>query len=170
MDPARKQTSYSFDLSCLQMPSTLSMHSTCGKPLFGSTPSSITISHAVTGNSSSKFYPEWRGEHHHRLHGHLTTSWGAPLSAGEGLVAAESGRRKPTAIILEPSKDLAEQTHDFMVRFMHYLTQPQLRCELLIGGTNPKQASRALEEGVDIITGTPGNKSTCAHTCGTHMA
>ena len=44
-----------------------------------------------------------------------------------------------------------------MVRFKQYLTQPQLRCELLIGGTNPKQASRALEEGVDIITGTPGN-------------
>ncbi|KAL3160771.1 hypothetical protein ABBQ38_009184 [Trebouxia sp. C0009 RCD-2024] len=78
------------------------------------------------------------------------------VQSGEDVAAAGSGRRKPTAIILEPSKDLAEQTHDFMVRFKHYLTQPQLRCELLIGGTNPKQASRALEEGVDIITGTPG--------------
>lgn len=87
-----------------------------------------------------------------------------PLSAGEDVAAAGSGRRKPTAIILEPSKDLAEQTHDFMVRFKHYLTQPQLRCELLIGGTNPKQASRALEEGVDIITGTPGNTLTCTNT------
>lgn len=74
--------------------------------------------------------------------------------------AAESYYRKPTAIILEPSKDLAEQTHDFMNRFKQYLTQPQLRCELLIGGTNPKQASRALQEGegVDIITGTPGSR------------
>ena len=78
-------------------------------------------------------------------------------SVGEDFAAADSGHRKPTAIILEPSKDLAEQTHDFMVRFKQYLTQPQLRCELLIGGTNPKQGSRALEEGVDIITGTPGN-------------
>ena len=56
-------------------------------------------------------------------------------------------------------KDLAEQTHDFMNSFKQYLTQPQLRCELLIGGTNPKQASRALQEGVDIITGTPGGNS-----------
>ncbi len=69
---------------------------------------------------------------------------------------ADSDHRKPTAIILEPVKDLAEQTHDFMNSFKQYLTQPQLRCELLIGGTNPKQASRALQEGVDIITGTPG--------------
>lgn len=79
------------------------------------------------------------------------------LPVGEDFAAAGSAHRKPTAIILEPSKDLAEQTHDFMVRFKQYLTQPQLRCELLIGGTNPKQGSRALEEGVDIITGTPGN-------------
>ena len=79
------------------------------------------------------------------------------MYTGEDFAAADSDRRKPTAIILEPSKDLAEQTHDFMVSFKQYLTQPQLRCELLIGGTNPKQASRALEEGVDIITGTPGN-------------
>ena len=82
----------------------------------------------------------------------LQKSW----HVGEDFAAAESASRKPTAIILEPSKDLAEQTHDFMVRFKQYLTQPQLRCELLIGGTNPKQASRALEEAVDIITGTPG--------------
>lgn len=75
---------------------------------------------------------------------------------GEDFAAADSEQRKPTAIILEPSKDLAEQTHDFMVRFKQYLRSPQLQCELLIGGTNPKQASRALQEGVDIITGTPG--------------
>lgn len=50
-----------------------------------------------------------------------------------------------------------------MVRFKQFLTQPQLRCELLIGGTNPKQGSRALEEGVDIITGTPGNTHTYTH-------
>ena len=77
-------------------------------------------------------------------------------AAGEDFAAGDSDSRKPTAIILEPSKDLAEQTHDFMNRFKEYLTRPQLRCELLIGGTNPKQASRALQEGVDIITGTPG--------------
>lgn len=81
--------------------------------------------------------------------------------AGEDFASADSDHRKPTAIILEPSKDLAEQTHDFMNRFKQYLTQPQLRCELLIGGTNPKQASRALQEGVDIVTGTPGMSHCC---------
>ena len=80
----------------------------------------------------------------------------ASCYAGEDFASADSDHRKPTAIILEPVKDLAEQTHDFMNSFKQYLTQPQLRCELLIGGTNPKQASRALQEGVDIITGTPG--------------
>ncbi|KAL0042243.1 hypothetical protein WJX77_007018 [Trebouxia sp. C0004] len=78
------------------------------------------------------------------------------ISSGEDFASADSDHRHPTAIILEPVKDLAEQTHDFMNSFKQYLTQPQLRCELLIGGTNPKQASRALQEGVDIITGTPG--------------
>lgn len=90
------------------------------------------------------------------------------LPTGEDFAAASSAHRKPTAIILEPSKDLAEQTHDFMVRFKQFLTQPQLRCELLIGGTNPKQGSRALEEGVDIITGTPGNPHTYTHHPDTH--
>ena len=82
------------------------------------------------------------------------------LDAGEDFSTGDSDRRKPTAIILEPSKDLAEQTYDFMCHFKQYLRSPQLQCELLIGGTNPKQATRALQEGVDIVTGTPG---VCSH-------
>ena len=77
--------------------------------------------------------------------------------AGEDFSTGDlNGRHKPSAIVLEPAKDLAEQTHNAFVDFARFLRNPQLRCELLIGGTNPKDATRTLADGVDIITGTPG--------------
>ena len=53
-------------------------------------------------------------------------------------------------------RDLAEQTHNNFTAFRKYLVDPALRNELLVGGTNPQPALRALQEGVDIIVGTPG--------------
>ena len=50
---------------------------------------------------------------------------------------------------------MAEQTNDFVGAFAKFLTNPQLRNELFIGGP-PKPQERALAEGVDIVTGTPG--------------
>jgi len=74
---------------------------------------------------------------------------------GSTLAAAMKGRR-PLALILEPTRDLAEQTHNFMQQFKKHLPSPGLRAELVVGGVDPKPVIKALAEGVDIVTGTPG--------------
>jgi hypothetical protein len=64
--------------------------------------------------------------------------------------------RSVSAIILEPARDLAEQTHDCIESYARYLQDPHVKCALLIGGINTKEAEQALRNGdVDIVTGTP---------------
>ena len=64
--------------------------------------------------------------------------------------------RSVSAIILEPARDLAEQTHDCIESYARYLQDPHIKCALLIGGINTKEAEQALRSGdVDIVTGTP---------------
>jgi superfamily II DNA/RNA helicase len=53
-------------------------------------------------------------------------------------------------------RDLAEQTHHAITSFRKYLESPTIRNELLVGGVPANAQLRALKEGVDIITGTPG--------------
>ena len=74
--------------------------------------------------------------------------------------SGNQGQRKPTAIVLEPTKDLAEQTHTAFGSFSKHLVNPRLTTVLIMGGINPKEANRALMEGVDIVTGTPGGLNT----------
>lgn len=62
----------------------------------------------------------------------------------------------PSAIIMEPSRELAQQTHDQVSKFRKYLPSPQVKEVLLIGGENVKTQVQMLNEGVDIVTGTPG--------------
>ncbi len=81
-------------------------------------------------------------------------------AATEDQEDAASGVRTPSALILEPSRDLAQQTHDAFNSLKRHLTAPALQSVLLVGGTQPKEASRQLERGADIVTGTPG----AAHT------
>lgn len=79
---------------------------------------------------------------------------------GDTISAASSakskGGRKPTALILEPSKDLAEQTAKVIGELQGYLSNPSLRSTALLGGEPIVKQARQLAEGVDIITGTPG--------------
>ncbi|KAF5287984.1 hypothetical protein FQA39_LY15566 [Lamprigera yunnana] len=63
----------------------------------------------------------------------------------------------PQAIIIEPSRELAEQTCDQIKKFKKYLEAPKIRELLVIGGINIKDQIYALQnDGVDIIVGTPG--------------
>lgn len=62
----------------------------------------------------------------------------------------------PPARPAPPRRDLAEQTHNNMSLFRKHLRDPAVRNELLVGGTNPTAQLRALQEGVDIVVGTPG--------------
>lgn len=77
-------------------------------------------------------------------------------AAVEERANVSSGVGTPSALILEPSRDLAQQTHDAINSLKRHLTAPALQSVLLVGGTQPKEAARQLERGADIVTGTPG--------------
>ena len=62
----------------------------------------------------------------------------------------------PQAIIIEPSRELAEQTFQQLEKFKKYLKDPNIREYLLIGGQSSKEQINELMKGVDIIVATPG--------------
>lgn len=62
----------------------------------------------------------------------------------------------PQAIIIEPSRELADQTHGQIMKFKKNLTEPTIRELLIIGGVSSKEQCDRLEQGVDIVVGTPG--------------
>jgi ATP-dependent RNA helicase DDX1 len=73
-------------------------------------------------------------------------------SKGNGSTAS----KKPLAIILEPVRDLAEQTQEVLISFKKYLINPEIECALFTGGgVDEKKQRKWLAEGCDIITGTP---------------
>lgn len=64
------------------------------------------------------------------------------------------GKRPPLCVILEPTRDLAEQTFKNMKKFSAHLDDPAVKLALLVGGTDDADQVRALERGVDICVGT----------------
>lgn len=62
----------------------------------------------------------------------------------------------PQAIIIEPSRELAEQTFNQIQKFKTHLTNPFVRELLVIGGVSVKEQISTLNSGVDIVVGTPG--------------
>ncbi|XP_011173461.1 ATP-dependent RNA helicase Ddx1 [Solenopsis invicta] len=73
--------------------------------------------------------------------------------------SSESGKPKnnaPQAIIIEPSRELAEQTYNQIQKFKTFLKDPTIRELLVIGGVNVKEQIAVLNSGVDIVVGTPG--------------
>jgi len=80
------------------------------------------------------------------------------LVSGEEDVAAgrdAPATNGPTAIILEPARDLAEQTFDCVNSFRTFLVQPQMSTVLLIGGVGDREQRQACQQGVDVVVGTP---------------
>ena len=79
------------------------------------------------------------------------------LSDDSGNSGSSSGPSKaPKAIIIEPSRELAEQTYNWTVRFKRHLAGNEVKVMLIVGGANAKDQIRELERGVDIIVATPG--------------
>ncbi|XP_076269048.1 ATP-dependent RNA helicase Ddx1 [Rhynchophorus ferrugineus] len=75
---------------------------------------------------------------------------------GSGSVVKISNNA-PQAIIIEPSRELAEQTSNQIRLFKKYIQNPTLRELLVIGGVNVKEQISFLQNtGADIIVGTPG--------------
>ncbi|XP_077982085.1 ATP-dependent RNA helicase DDX1-like [Glandiceps talaboti] len=78
---------------------------------------------------------------------------------GSGQVAAgpaKAAPNAPKAIIIEPSRELAEQTLTQITKFKKYLKDPMIRELLVIGGVAAKDQVQALESGIDIVVATPG--------------
>ncbi|XP_054584102.1 ATP-dependent RNA helicase DDX1 isoform X2 [Eptesicus fuscus] len=62
----------------------------------------------------------------------------------------------PKALIVEPSRELAEQTLNNVKQFKKYVDNPKLRELLIIGGVAARDQLSVLDNGVDIVVGTPG--------------
>ena len=62
----------------------------------------------------------------------------------------------PLALIIEPSKELAEQTFKQIQAFKRHLNNPTIKEVLIVGGMPAKEQLLMLENGVDIIVATPG--------------
>lgn len=65
-------------------------------------------------------------------------------------------QRVPVAIVLEPVRDLAQQTKDVMETFAGKLRDPNVRVSLLIGGESSNQQMKEIAAGSAIVVGTPG--------------
>ncbi|XP_005093572.1 ATP-dependent RNA helicase DDX1 [Aplysia californica] len=75
---------------------------------------------------------------------------------GQSTANAAPAPNAPQAIIIEPSRELAEQTLTQIQKFKKHLDNPDVRELLIIGGVNVKEQTDVLARGVDIVVGTPG--------------
>jgi len=66
------------------------------------------------------------------------------------------GKRHPLAIILEPARDLAEQVFQAVLDMTRYISSPELKTLLIVGGDDSKKIQKTLKAGVDIVVGTTG--------------
>ncbi|KAK5979187.1 hypothetical protein GCK32_003563, partial [Trichostrongylus colubriformis] len=62
----------------------------------------------------------------------------------------------PVCIVLEPTKELIEQTHENLVKFSKNVNDPKIRCISLAAGASMGQLLSELDRGVDIVTGGVG--------------
>lgn len=69
----------------------------------------------------------------------------------EKLLANKSGSRNPRALILLPTRELAQQVTEEVKRI-----SPQLRTADIVGGVSYTVQENQLRRGVDILVGTPG--------------
>ena len=62
----------------------------------------------------------------------------------------------PQALIIEPSRELAEQTCKQLQQFKLHLGAPIVKDLLVVGGVSARDQINALQSGVDIVVATPG--------------
>mmetsp|Transcript_93661 Transcript_93661/g.270613 ORF Transcript_93661/g.270613 Transcript_93661/m.270613 type:complete len:871 (-) Transcript_93661:206-2818(-) len=68
--------------------------------------------------------------------------------------STDTAKAPPLCLILEPTRDLADQTYKCMTKFAKYLENPPVRVGLFVGGMDDAEQARRLERGVDICVGT----------------
>ena len=77
--------------------------------------------------------------------------------AGPAAGASANAEFGPVVIILEPMRDLAEQTHTAVEALCKYVVAPPVAAACFIGGVDKKEVTRQLAVGApDIVTATPG--------------
>eukprot|EP00466_Bigelowiella_natans_P009201 jgi/Bigna1/18887/gw1.38.5.1 len=76
--------------------------------------------------------------------------------AGGGEKRPEYDGRSPLCLILEPTRELAEQVFKEITKFKKHLSLPKVKHALFVGGGNFGQLIRTLKEGVQIAVGTIG--------------
>jgi ATP-dependent RNA helicase DDX1 len=72
-------------------------------------------------------------------------------AAATAATAGNSSERKPLCLVLEPSRDLAEQTHKCFQAYGKHLNAPALSSVLLVGGMDAGAQFKALKEGKFIF-------------------
>ncbi|XP_017072385.1 ATP-dependent RNA helicase Ddx1 [Drosophila eugracilis] len=77
-------------------------------------------------------------------------------SPAGGAASAKPAPNAPQAIIIEPSRELAEQTYNQIEKFKYHLSNPEVRSLLLIGGVRLEEQKAQLMQGTHIVVGTPG--------------
>lgn len=70
----------------------------------------------------------------------------------------------PLCVILEPTRELVQQTFQNIQTFASVLDSPKIRCVTLAAGENMNQILRTLETGCDIVVGTPSRVFDLIHT------
>nr|AFN70718.1 ATP-dependent RNA helicase DDX1 [Botryllus schlosseri] len=77
-------------------------------------------------------------------------------SAGASRQNKRKANNAPYAIIIEPSRELAEQTYNNVVSLKKHVKNPGISEVLIIGGVSPSDQLKCIENGVDIVVATPG--------------
>ncbi|XP_017863902.1 PREDICTED: ATP-dependent RNA helicase Ddx1 [Drosophila arizonae] len=77
-------------------------------------------------------------------------------SPAANTAASKPAPNAPQAIIIEPSRELAEQTYNQIEKLKRYVTDPDVRPLLLIGGVRLEEQKAELQKGIHIVVGTPG--------------
>jgi len=87
------------------------------------------------------------------------SSAGAASSSAGGSKGVGGSGRTPVAIIIEPSRELAEQVYNETCKLLQHVREPALNAVLIVGGNeghDQKRTVKQLGQGVDIVIGTPG--------------
>lgn len=78
------------------------------------------------------------------------------IAASSSVQTLQPKPNAPKAIIIEPSRELAEQTFEQIGKFKKYLKDPQINELLVVGRAPIREQIDALKSGVDIVVATPG--------------